>query len=125
MNGSLTPYILAALSVLIALVGWLAKRSVAQGEAIVAIQTAFKIYLEGTSKGAARVLDSPNPAPPEMRTLLRKYQRKELTDEERGQLRQWLRDLKDAPDAPKSERSAAVQLLASMEAMRALSREHH
>jgi hypothetical protein len=103
-------------------IAWLFKSVIQLGKDVVAIQTAFRIYLEGTSKGAARVLDSPNPTPPQMRVLLRKYERKELTEEERGDLKQWLRELKNAPDADKSERSAAVQLLASMEAMKALNR---
>ena len=119
---SIQPYLLGAL---VTAVGWLFKTAIQTGKDVVALQTAFKIYVEGTAKGAARVLDSPNPTPPEMRVLLRKYERKELTDDERTQLKQWLRELKNAPDADKSERSAAVQLLASMEAMKALSRGNH
>ena len=115
----------AVVGLIAAAVGWLFKTVIQLGKDVVKIQTAFSIYVEGTAKGAARVLDSPNPTPPAIRILLRKYERKELTDEERGQLKQWLKDLKNAPDADKSERSAAVQLLASMEAMKALSRGHH
>ena len=118
----LTPWLLGLFA---AAIGWLFKSVIQLRENVVAIQTAFRIYLEGTSKGAARVLDSPNPAPAEMRILLRKYQRRELTDDERIQLREWLKELKDAPDAERSERSAAVQLLASMEAMKALGRGNH
>lgn len=118
----ITPYFFGLIAAAIA---WLFKSTIQYGKDLVALQTAFKIYVEGNAKGAARVLDSPNPTPPEMRILLRKYERKELSDEERIQLKQWLKDLKNAPDADKSERSAAVQLLASMEAMKALSRGHN
>lgn len=118
----LTPWFLGLLS---AAVAWIFKTVIQTDKEVVALKTAFKIYVEGTAKGAARVLDSPNPTPPEMRVLLRKYERKELTETERDELKRWLRDLKNAPDADKSERSAAVQLLASMEAMKALGRGHH
>ena len=118
----LTPWFLGLIA---AAIGWLFKTVIQLGKDVVAIQTAFRIYLEGTAKGAARVLDSPNPTPPAMRILLRKYERKELTEDERDTLKEWLRDLKNAPDADKSERSAAVQLLASMEAMKALGRGNH
>lgn len=114
---SVQPYLLGLLS---AAVAWLFKTVIQYGRDLIALQTAFKIYLEGTAKGAAKVLDSPNPTPPEMRVLLRKYERRKLTDEERVLLKQWLKELKNAPDADKSERSAAIQLLASMEAMKAL-----
>ena len=118
---SLTPYFMGLIA---AAVAWLFKTVIEQGKAQVALKTAVTIYLEGMGKGAARVLDSPNPTPPEIRDLLRKYERKDLNTEERQRLRQWLRDLKDSPDANKSERSAAVQLLASMEAMRSLGVGH-
>lgn len=115
---SVQPYLLGLLS---AAVAWLFKTVIQYGRELVALQTAFKIYLEGTAKGAAKVLDSPNPTPPEIRVLLRKYTRKELhSEEEKEQLREFLKELTHSPDADKSERSAAVQLLASMEAMKAL-----
>lgn len=117
----ITPYFFGLVAAAIA---WLFKSTIQHGKDVVALQTAFRIYVEGTAKGAARVLDSPNPTPPEIRVLLRKYERKELTVDERAKLKEWLRDLKDAPDADKSERSAAVQLLASMEALKALRHGH-
>lgn len=107
-----------------AAVAWLFKTVIEQGKAQVALKTAVTIYFEGMGKGAAKVLDSPNPTPPEIRVLLRKYERRELDDSERQRLKQWLRDLKNSPDADKSERSAAVQLLASMEAMKVLKAGH-
>jgi len=117
----LTPYFMGLIA---AAVAWLFKTVIEQGKAQVALKTAVTIYFEGMGKGAAKVLDSPNPTPIEIRVLLRKYERKELSDEERSQLKAWLKDLKDSPDANKSERSAAVQLLASMEAMKALRAGH-
>lgn len=118
----LTPWFMGLIAMAI---GWLFKTTIQYGKDLVALQTAFKMYVEGTAKGAARVLDSPNPTPPEIRILLRKYERKDLTADESAKLREWLKSLKDAPDADKSERSAAVQLLASMEALRALKVGHH
>lgn len=115
--GSVQPYLLGLLS---AAVAWLFKTVIQYGRDLVALQTAFKIYLEGTAKGAAKVLDSPNPTPPEIRVLLKKYRRKELDGEERERLKEFLKELTRSPDADKSERSAAIQLLASMEAMKAL-----
>lgn len=117
---TLTPYILAALSVQTGVLAWLVKRSIAQGENYIALRTAFRFYLVQTGKGAAEVLDSPNPTPPDMRLLLRKYVNGSLSEpEERRKLKTWLYEVKDS-NAPKSERSAAIQLLAAMEASRLL-----
>ena len=105
-------------------VGWLFKTVIEQGKDTVALQTAFKFYLEHTSKGAARLLDSPNPTPPTMRALLRKYVDGMLTREERLVLTEWLRETTDNPNVSKSERTAAIQLLAAMETVKLLGFNH-
>lgn len=120
----LTPFILAGLSLLTGVAAWLVKRSVSQGEALVALQTAFKFYLDNKTKGAAMVLDSPNPTPDKMRVLLKKYYEGEATKAEIKELAEWLESLVTAPGIPKSERSAAIDVLAGMGAMRILDRKH-
>lgn len=82
------------------------------------MERAFQHYLERTGKGAAMVLDSPNPTPPEIRILLKKHVDGSLSAEERQCLISYLRRLKDDTNVSKSERSAAFQLLAAMETMK-------
>lgn len=103
-------------------VGWLFKTVIQLGKDVVAIQTAFKFYMETTAKGAAKVLDSPNPTPPEMRVLLRKYRNGEITKEDKERMRCWLTDLVNDPTCPKSERSAAIDILAAMDTVKLLPR---
>lgn len=99
-----------------AAVAWLFKSVIQMGKDVVRLQEAFKYYLSAQSKGAAMVLDSPNPTPDEVRQLLQKHMAgQSLTDEERERLIGYLRRLRNDPTAPKSERSAAIQLLAAME----------
>lgn len=116
---TLTPYFLG---LLVTAVAWLFKTVIQLVKDVVAIQTAFKYYLEGTAKGAAKVLDSPNPTPEPMRVLLRKYYQSEATPQEEKELRGWLRGLVDDPKCPKAERSAAIDILSAMSAMKILSR---
>lgn len=130
-----TPYILAGITIAVGLISWLFKQLIWQpqqdlkkavGELkeevvggqkdVVRLQEAFKYYLSVQSKGAAMVLDSPNPTPDEVRQLLQKQVAgQSLTLEEREQLIGYLRRLRNDPVVPKSERSAAIQLLAAME----------
>jgi hypothetical protein len=101
-------------------VAWLFKSHIQQGKDIVGIQTALKIYFEGTAKGAAKVLDSPNPTPPAMRQLLRKYYEHQASESECQELKAWLRGVVDDPKSPKSERSAAIDILSAWDAMKIL-----
>ena len=123
---ALTPVLLGLLTMA---VGWLFKTVIQYGKDIVGIQTALKIYFEGTAKGNAKVLDSPNPTPPEMRVLLRRYYEHEATETECQQLKAWLRSVVDNPATPKSERSAAIDILSAWDAMKILfprsKRGHH
>ena len=119
---SLTPYFLGLLATAVA---WLFKTVIQQGKDTVALQTAFKYYIESKAQGAAKVLDSPNPTPPELRKLLRRYYEGQSTEAENKELRQWLRTLIDNPESPKSERSAALDILTAMGTMKLLTRHAH
>jgi hypothetical protein len=116
---SITPWILGLLTMA---VGWLFKTVIQLGKDVAVIQTALKFYFEGTAKGAAKVLDSPNPTPEDMRVLLRKYYQNKATDAECVELQAWLKEMVDDPKYPKSERSAAIDILSAMKAMQILTR---
>lgn len=116
----LTPWILGLLSLA---VSWLFKSVVEMGKDIVAIQTACKYYFERTGKGAAMVLDSPNPTPDNVRQLLRRYSNGTASAEDVQELKAWLKELIATSDASKVERSAAIDILSSMGAMKILDRE--
>jgi hypothetical protein len=111
---ALTPYFLGLLATAVA---WLFKTVIQQGKDTVALQTAFKFYMESKAQGAAKVLDSPNPTPPEIRVLLRRYYNGESTETENKELRAWLKTMIDDPSCPKSERSAAMDILAAMKSI--------
>jgi hypothetical protein len=115
---TLTPFILAAWAVCFAALSWLFKQVIQQGKEHVELRTAFKYYLETQARGAARVLDSPNPTPLEMRLLLQKYVDGQITDAEQSELVGFLRAMKDDQTIQKSERSAAIQLLASISTLK-------
>lgn len=117
---TLTPYILSLLGVLMAVIGWLCKQSIQHGKDLVAVQTAVKFYLETVGKGAAMVLNSPNPTPKPMQELLRKYVENHLTDDERVELRDWLREITQDPHVDKAKFSAAIQMLGAMGAQKRL-----
>lgn len=110
----------AVVGLIAAAVGWLFKTVIQLGKDVVKIQTAFSIYVEGTAKGAAKLLDSPNPTPDEMRVLLRKYYQGKATDAEERELRAWLRNMVEDPKYPKAERSAAIDILSAFDAMKIL-----
>lgn len=113
----LTPWILGLIATAVA---WLFKSEIQQGKDIVALQTAFKYYLDSKSKGAAMVLDSDNPTPPDMRILLKKYSNNTASKEEVNELKVWLKGLIESNEASKSERSAALDILSGMGAMKIL-----
>jgi hypothetical protein len=119
---SLTPYFLGLLATAVA---WLFKSVIQQGKDTVALQTAFRYYIESRAQGAAKVLDSPNPTPPEMRQLLRRYYEGKATEAENEELRHWLKSLIDNPESRRSERSAALDILTAMGTMKILTRHAH
>lgn len=118
LDPTLTPYVIAGSMAIVALFTWLVMQVFQLSKDMVKLETAFKYYLENMGKGAAAVLDSPNPTPPEIRVLLRKHQDGSLNEDERRELIGFLNRLKDNQTCPKSERNAAVQLLAAMQTMR-------
>jgi hypothetical protein len=115
---SLTPYILFALGGVIGFSAWLAKRSIAHGEAIVKIEAALEYYFETKAKAAARVLDSPNPTPLEMRLLFRKYTEGRITETEKNELREWLKRLLKDPGTPKDEYLMAMDFVSATGALK-------
>lgn len=111
------------IGLIVAAVGWLFRTTIQLGKDVVKLETAFKYYLERVSKGAAMVLDSPNPTPPEIRRLLQcHYAGQRLANGEREILIEYLDKLRRDTSAPKSERSAAIELLATMETLRMVAR---
>lgn len=123
-----TPYLVLGLGTIIGAFGSFVKFLLARvdknrelidehGRDLVAIKTSLKFYFESIGKGAAVVLDSPNPTPPRMRELLNKHVLGSLTPDERAELVAWLKTVRNDNTAKKSERSAAITLLASMGAI--------
>lgn len=115
----LTPYLLGLMATALA---WLFKSAIQMGKDITRIQTALEFYFENRSKGAAMVLDSPNPTPPEMRVLLKKYYSGTATKPDVEALKEWLTEMIEDPQVKKSERSAAIDILASLGAMKIMDR---
>lgn len=116
-----TPYAILIAGAFLGLFAWLCKKVVTLGEQMVAVQTAIKYYFETTAKGAAIVLDSDNPAPPEIRLLLKKHAEGKLTKNgERQQLMEWLKATYQDESATKSERGTALAMLAAVGALKRL-----
>ena len=109
-----TPYILAG----VGLVAYVLKQLVSQGNRITAIEAS----IETASKGAAMILNSANPAPPEIRNLLRIHSREKLTEDQRNQLMAWLRAHIDDQTAPRDERGVSLQLLGGLDVVARRSR---
>lgn len=110
----------AIIGLMAAAIGWLFKTVIQYGNRLTAVETAFKFYLERSATGAAKVLDSPNPTPPEMRELLKKFRRKTISPQEQQELVDFLRrQIKDA-SLPKYEQSSYWQMLTSIETLELL-----
>ena len=131
IDANKTPYILAGVGLLSGLIAWLFKHLLWEplqkvikdvGDLtlnMVAVQTSLRYYLDTTGKGAATVLDTPNPTPPQMSVLLKKYKAGTLTDEEKPVLTEWLRQvIRDPHEVGK--RGAALSLLAAIGGMERL-----
>lgn len=115
----LTPWLLGLIAMAL---GWLFKTVIQLGKDVVAVQTAFKYYLDNKTKGAAMVLDSDNPTPPDVRILLKKYYECTASKDEIDELADWLEAFIKTPGVPKSERSAAIDVLSGMGAIKILER---
>lgn len=110
-----------ALALIGAAVAWLFKSSIQYGKDIAVLQNTIEYYIKKSVAGAAVVLDSPNPAPMEIRILLRKQVNGDLDDPaERDKLVAYLAQVIDDPNSPKSEKSAAFTMLNGMEAAKLL-----
>ncbi len=112
--GQLTPYLPLILGSIITLQVWLVKRSFDQEKKHDLLQQAFKFYIENAGKGAAILLNTPNPAPDHIRPLLDNYVREKLTPSEREILLKWAREVAQDNNAPRDERGIAFQLVATL-----------
>ena len=121
---SLAPYLFTLMA---GAVAWLFRTVIQAGKDIVRLETAIKFYIDGVGKGAAMVLDKPNPTPPEISRLLKKYYERsvKLDSAEREQLKEYLHKLVDDPDVRPGDRSAAIQLLVGMETLKLIPRHGH
>jgi hypothetical protein len=117
MADQISPYIIAAITLLAGIVGWLFKQQIQAGKDIVAIQTALKYYFQEKGKAATVVLDTPNPTPAEIRQLFRDFRYGELTEEGRDKLIQYLLSI---PKTDKEKFSEARDFAATLGAMRIL-----
>lgn len=110
----------AAIGLMAAAIAWLFKTVISHGNRLIAIETALKFYLQSSASGAAKVLDSPNPTPPEIRLLLKKFRDESISREEQDKLICYLRGVTRDYSVPKSEQSAAWQMLTSIETLELL-----
>lgn len=123
----LTPYILFTLGLLSAVLGFVIQDHFKVRERVARIETAITIYFDQKGKGAAMILDSPNPTPEPIRKLLRKHVNGTLSSDEREFLVGYLKRLVSDPGTPRAEFSPANDLLAAMVAKQKLKpdNEHH
>lgn len=110
----------AIIGLLATAIAWLFKTVIQHGNRLTAMETAFKFFLERSASGAAKVLDSPNPTPAEMRELLRKFRNKTISKREQEQLIAFLHGQTRDTSLPKSRQSAAWQMLTSIETLELL-----
>ena len=113
---SWTTYLQAGLA---AVLTWIVRTLIQQGQSQVKLQTIVEYYVERESRDAAKRLDIPNPAPPEIRALLQKHiQGETLNDDERPLLVTWLHEAGNNPLTNSSERAAALKLLTGIATMK-------
>ena len=102
-----------------AILGWIVKSLIQLGRDYERLRTVVEYYVERESKDAAKRLDIPNPAPPEIRILLQKHiQGETLNDDERPLLVTWLHEAGSNPMTDSSERAAALKLLTGIATMK-------
>lgn len=118
-----TPYIIFALANILLLQTWLIKRSFTQEKNHDLLKQAVAFYVENAGKGAAILLNTPNPAPEHIRPLLVKFSHGQLVDvEERQILLDWARSVAIDLKAPRSERGIAYTLVAAIGALKRMPR---
>lgn len=116
-----TPFILLGITLVVSLGVWLVTRSFKQENRINLLQQSFEFFIQQSGKGAAVLLNTPNPAPDHIRPLLRKYVNDELTDpEERDILLNWAKELTNDKTKSRDERSLAYTLVGTLGAEKQL-----
>lgn len=113
--GTWTPYILFVLANMLLLQVWLVKRSFTQENSHDLLKQAVKFYIENAGKGAAMLLNTPNPAPEHIRPLLSKFVRGQLIDpNDRLALREWAEKVTEDKNASRDERGLAFGLVGAL-----------
>ena len=124
IDSSLTPYILAAGAGVLGLISYLFKQVFnklgVQGESLVELRTAFKYYVEGTAKGTAMILSTPNPTPSEITKLFDKHMRGKLDSDGREQLIQYTKGIIHSNEADRDKKAAAKMFLTGLETVKML-----
>lgn len=117
-----TPFILFAFASILSLQVWLTKRSFAQETSHKLLQQAVAFYIENAGKGAAILLNTPNPAPEHIRPLLSKFTHGQLKDpDERQQLLEWAKTAASDRESPRDERGIAYGLVGALGALKKMS----
>jgi hypothetical protein len=106
------------LGLLATAVAWIFKTVIQQGKDVARLQAAFTFYLDTRGRGAALLLDAPNPIPPEIRTLIHKNaQGQTLSASEYADLTGFLRKMIVDDKADRGRRAAALEILSGMGTM--------
>lgn len=112
-----TPIIL----LLIGLQVWIVKRSFQQERDLDLLEQAFKFYVDNAGKGAAVILNRPNPVPEKIQPLLRAHIDGRLKDPEQKQtLLEWAKSTALDKTLPRDERGVAYTLVGAIGAVRKL-----
>lgn len=115
----LMPFVLFVLALIVSLQIWLVKRSFAQENSFNLLKQAVTFYIDSAGKGAAILLNTPNPAPTHIRPLLEKFSRGKLDKlEERQMLMDWAKTVAIDPNCPNDERGIAYQLAGAIGALK-------
>lgn len=120
-----TPYILLGVGSILSLQIWLVKRSFDHEKKHDLLQQAFLFYTENAGKGAAIVLNKPNPAPAHIRPLIDDYVHGHLSKEGREILLAWAKEVANNKDAPRDERGVAHTLVGALGAYKRISNGTH
>lgn len=122
----MTPYILFGLGLVVTLQTWLVVRSFQAETRFELLKQAFEFYVENAGKGAAVILNRPNPVPVNIQPLLRSHIEGKLKDpEQRQTLLDWARSValskeKDATQEQRDRRGVAFALVAAIGAVKRL-----
>ena len=124
IDSSLTPYITLTIAGVLGLASYLFKQIFnklgVQGESLVELRTAFKYYVEGTAKGTAMILSTPNPTPSEITKLFDKHMHGKLDSNGREQLIHYMKDIIQSDEVDRDRKAAAYQFLTGLETVKRL-----